>query len=181
MRSYPQLSSWITIYVNTGDKVLSEELIMLLRERAEIDARLRDHEWVVNANNPIAEIAENIVAQMFGGERAPNNSTGHDVLLPNGQKIEVKSRRLRDGEESQFNAIKLPFEFDVAVFVVFNMDYSIREVGYVHAESIEHVSNWSNRNNGWAAQTRKVREAYIGGVDYTSMAREVWNADNLTD
>lgn len=147
----------------------------LLQQRHEIDQQLAEHAWIENGNNPIAELAEHIVAGIMGGERAPNNTTGYDVVLPNGQKVEVKSRRLRRGQESNFNAMKPPLQFDKAMFVVFNMDYSIRQVSLVNVGDIEQVSTWSRQNNGWAAHTRKVREAYQGGVDWTLIAREFWD------
>lgn len=42
----------------------------------------------------LGEISEVVVAKYLGAERSARNSRGHDLLLPNGCKIEVKSRLL---------------------------------------------------------------------------------------
>jgi hypothetical protein len=155
------------------------ELLPLLRQSAEIEEQLLAHPWVNNRNKPMAEIAEFLAAEVLGGERATNNSRGHDVVLPDGKKVEVKSRRIpADRVGSQvFNVLREPFGFDAVVFIAFNMDYSIQSFTYIHREALPEVTRWSEHQNGHIASVKKVQAAYQG-YPYTEHAQIVWEGAN---
>jgi hypothetical protein len=53
---------------------MTHPLLKLLQVHAVIERDMQEHPWVNNRNSPIAEIAENLVAEATGGSRVPNNS-----------------------------------------------------------------------------------------------------------
>ena len=141
-----------------GSKVETRALQELLKAHADLELEMQKHPWVNNRNNPIAEIAENLVAEATGGSRVPNNSKGWDVESFDGQRIEVKSRRLpeipKPGE--QFGVLREPFEFHIVALLVFDMHYGLSRLVTVPADEVIAVSQFNSRSNGWAPIVSKV-------------------------
>ena len=72
----------------------------LLRERAEINRRLRQIPIFRTKGNHLVPLSEEIVARMMGGWRGSEGQPGWDVITPDGVTIQAKA-----------GAISSPFEY----------------------------------------------------------------------
>jgi hypothetical protein len=154
---------------------MTHPLLKLLQVHAVIERDMQEHPWVNNRNSPIAEIAENLVAEATGGSRVPNNSKGWDVELPDGHRIEVKCRRLPENPRAgeSFGIMREPLEFHTAALLVFSMDYRLARFVMVPVDEICDLSQYNNRSIGWAPIVRKV---LARGDDLSALtaARSIW-------
>ena len=55
--------------------------------------QLRARDIIRTHNNPIGDIAEAIVAHHYGGARGSFSQAGWDVVLPTGERLQVKALR----------------------------------------------------------------------------------------
>lgn len=99
----------------------------LLSSYREVLAELRRREIVRTGNAPTGDYAETLVKVAFSGELAPNSEKSWDVLTPDGQKLQVKSRLLDDPSKSrqrQLSPIR-SWGFDSLVIVLFDSTYRV--------------------------------------------------------
>jgi len=153
----------------------------LLLKKAEIDEQVLRYSFMRNRNSPIADIAEQIVARVLGGKVVHNNTKGHDVLLPDGRKVEVKSRMLgaHIGQGELFGVLREPLRFSQVAFVVFHRDYSLRAMRIVDEGQVREYSRYGDRINGWQTNVKRVLDSTV--PDYTKQAMKVWGKlGNLT-
>jgi Family of unknown function (DUF6998) len=119
-------------------KLDDERLILLF---GEVMAAMRKRGIVRSANNPIADIAERLVAEHFGGELAAPNEKGYDVLA-DGRRLQVKALRMTQRSRSTLSAIR-SHDFDAIVAVVFENDMRPRELVEIPLEVVEQRQAWS--------------------------------------
>jgi hypothetical protein len=105
---------------------------------------------VRSANNPVAGVAEYLVVNAFGLKRVPQSTKGYNAMDVNGQKYEIKSRRLtqhnpprilgaiRDGEHVNFNFLAR---------VLFNEDFSLYKACLIPHEIALKESNFQEHTN----------------------------------
>jgi hypothetical protein len=100
---------------------------VVLRLYGSILAELARRKILTTNDNPIGGYGESLVARAFGGERQRNSSTGFDVLLPDGLRLQVKTRWLPlVGGLRQLSAIRKlesrGFDYVIAVLLDKNFD-----------------------------------------------------------
>ena len=90
---------------------LYAEILNVLLERAVIRTR----------NAPAGDLAERLVSLAYGGTLAPNSAKSWDVQLPDGIRLQVKSRVVGPGtSNSQVFSPFRSWDFDRCVFIVFD-------------------------------------------------------------
>lgn len=71
----------------------------LLKERAEVNRRLRQFSMFRTKGNHLVPLSEEVVALMTGGQRAPEGQPGWDVIGPDGVTIQVKAGAIERADE----------------------------------------------------------------------------------
>jgi hypothetical protein len=113
-------------------------------------AELRRREIVRTGNAPTGDYAETLVKVAYGGELAPNSEKSWDVLTPDGQKLQVKSRLLDDPTKSkqrQLSPIR-SWSFDSLVIVLFDSTYRVWRGAKVPAALVRGTGTHSDWVNG---------------------------------
>lgn len=98
----------------------------LLSDWVAIMRQLRALGVIRTNNNPIADIAEAIVADHYGGSRASFSQKGWDVKAPDGDRIQVKSRRRTRENPTVLSPISED-DYDSLVVVLFDEDFQVTE------------------------------------------------------
>lgn len=144
----------------------------LLRLEAAISAELRRRELTRTNNNPLGDIAEQIVLRARGGVLEPNSTKSHDITSSEGRRIQVKGMGVRSGgAASRFSAFRSD-GFDSAVFLVFDQAFDLAEAYEMSAAEvmgfrfIPHV-------NGRQPSLHEVRSR---GSDVVAEMRRAWDA-----
>ena len=129
----------------------------LLALYGEVLARLHEIGAVRNFNSPTGDIAEQLVAEYYGGTVASNNQKSYDVLVGD-HRLQVKARRLQAGVRSAAFSPHRTIDFEALVAVVFESDMRVREAFYVPADVLRDVEAWSSTHNaGRFSITQSVR------------------------
>lgn len=136
-----------------------ERLILLF---GEVMAALREREIVRSANNPIADIAERLVADHFRGMLAAPNEKGYDVLA-NGRRLQVKALRMTRRSRSNLSAIR-SHDFDAVIAVIFEEDMRFRELVEIPLDVVLQHESWSET---WKAHRLSVTKALLSDPGVT--------------
>jgi hypothetical protein len=91
-----------------------------------------------------------LVKVAFSGELATNSEKSWDVLTPDGQKLQVKSRLLDDPSKSkqrQLSPIR-SWSFDSLVIVLFDTTYAVWRAVKIPADLIRGTGTHSDWVNG---------------------------------
>ena len=116
-------------------------------------ARVRD----VSTNNPIADRAERIAADLYGVEPTSGSTAGYDLVTRDRLKIQVKGVRLTQPGRSTLSCIR-SLDFDLLVVVVFGADMTVREILRFPKAVAERHWRWSAHWNGYRLSlTRRLR------------------------
>jgi hypothetical protein len=99
----------------------------LLSDWVAIMRQLRDLGVIRTNNNPIGDIAEAIVCDHYGGQRGSFSQKGWDVKTPDGERIQVKSRRKTPHSKPTVLSPISDDEYDSLVVVIFNEDFQVTE------------------------------------------------------
>lgn len=99
----------------------------LLSDWVAIMRQLRTLGVIRTNNNPIGDIAEAIVCDHYGGERASFSQKGWDVKAPGGELIQVKSRRRTPESNPTVLSPISDNEYDSLVVVIFDEDFRVTE------------------------------------------------------
>ena len=99
----------------------------LLADWAAIMRQLRDRGVIRTNNNPIGDIAEAIVAEHYGGERGSFSQAGWDVLLPDGERLQVKALRWAGARGRRNLSPIRDADYDAVVIVIFDEDFRVME------------------------------------------------------
>lgn len=149
-----------------GDlKTLSARDLLLLHSR--IANELRQRGISRSSNNPVADLAEWLVACAFGLELVEKSATGFDARDPNGLRYEIKARRLtRGGKATHLSAIRgLPEQhFDYLVAILFSEDFSIDRAFLLPFATVKRLARYRKHVNG----------SYV-------YFRDIWSADEAED
>lgn len=97
---------------------------------------------VRSANNPIADIAERIVATYVGGELAAPNEKSFDVTSADGTTLQVKALRRTRSNGTGLSALR-SMAFDELAVVVFENDMTVIEGVFVPKAAVEELMGWS--------------------------------------
>ena len=124
---------------------------------AEVMAELERRDIVRSGNNPIADIAERLIADYFHVELAAPNEKGFDLKACSGTRVQVKALRMTKPNRSTLSAIR-SLGFEVLAVVVFEKNMRLREALLI---PIEVVKDYKGYSKTWKADrlslTNKLR------------------------
>jgi hypothetical protein len=154
--------------VNKFDHLSDDQLI---EEYGRVMAELLGRGIVHSANNPIADIAERLVADHFGVDPEPPNSKAVDVIAVDGTRLQVKALRRTKAGRNRLSAIR-SLDFDVLAAVVFNADMRLEEIALIPLQAVEDHMRWSKT---WSANSLSLTKKLFadGRVDRLPPAPEV--------
>lgn len=111
-------------------------------------AELRERDVIRTSNNPIADIAEALVHEHFGGERGSFNQPGWDVRTPSGDRLQVKAmRRLPTGKRRNLSPIR-DQNYDAVIAVIFNENFELECALRMSRELVEELFPHKTYVNG---------------------------------
>jgi hypothetical protein len=120
----------------------------LLRLYGAVMVALRERGYVRSGNNPVADIAERIVADLYGVAVATANTAGHDLITRDGTKVQVKGLRRTQPGRKNLSAIRSD-DYDVVVAVVFDADMTLLELWRIPRAVVVEKARWSKHVNGY--------------------------------
>jgi hypothetical protein len=124
----------------------------LLELHGAILEELREKKIVRSSNGPVGDYAELLFSRAFSWVLEGNAASGHDAKNGEGQRYQIKSRRItRHNNSRQLSFIRrLPDKrFDFLAGVLFNADYSIYRAAIVPHNLLEPRCRFSKHANGW--------------------------------
>jgi hypothetical protein len=122
----------------------------LMRLYGGILIELKGRNILTTNDSPIGGYGESLVARAFGGARQPNSSAGFDVLLPDGVRLQVKTRYLPlEGGLRQLSAIrKLESRgFDYVVAVLLDKNFDIAEAYQLPHAAVARLATFAPHTN----------------------------------
>jgi hypothetical protein len=120
---------------------------------------MRRRGMVRSDNNPIGDYCEFLVAAHFGVTPEDNSNAGYDLTTEDGERIQVKCRRLRvDGRKPpHFGAVRNldaePPPFDHVIGVILNRDFGVAEAWRIPIDRVRHYATYRGYTNSWALPT----------------------------
>lgn len=115
----------------------------LVRLFGRVMRELKDRDIVRSGNNPIADIAERLVAAHYSGEVAAPNEPSYDVIAADGRRLQVKALRRTRGSRSNLSALR-SHRFDALVAVVFEEDLEVEGAYEIPLTVVEEYQGWSS-------------------------------------
>lgn len=118
---------------------------------------LHDRQIIRSGNNPIADMAETVIADYFGVEPEPPNRKAYDVETKDGKKIQVKALRRTKPTRKGLSALR-SLDFDYVAVVVFEIDMRLVEAVMVPVEAVRDHMGWSKT---WRANRLSVTKKLL--------------------
>ncbi|WP_394938801.1 hypothetical protein [Psychromicrobium sp. YIM B11713] len=147
----------------------------LLRAYDAILDELTRRKIIRTRNNPAADLAEYLTWKTLGGNLSRLSKDAYDLIDGRGRRVQVKCRRV-EGSSKPFGAFS-SFEFDVAVFVLFEPNsWKIRRAIAISAQQADELAT---------KKIKQARSALIGKVlKYTNPHEDLtvdmqYHLDNL--
>jgi Family of unknown function (DUF6998) len=106
-------------------------------------------------NNPLGDYCEFLVAAHYGVKPEANSNAGYDVEVPDGERIQVKGRRLnaRGRKPPHFSGMpKLddePPPFDLLIGLIINRDFSVFGAWQIPVERVRHYAIYNAHTHKW--------------------------------
>jgi uncharacterized protein (UPF0297 family) len=122
----------------------------LLHLHADLMEELRDRKLIRSSNNPVADYAEKIAVETLQLERVGKEEKGYDAV-GGCIRYQIKGRRItRHNNSRQLGVIRNLEEnlFDFVVAVIFNEDFSVKEIWKIPHQFIKENSRYSSIQNG---------------------------------
>jgi hypothetical protein len=98
---------------------------------------------VHSGNNPVADMAERVIANYYGVEPEPPNTKSYDVVTPEGMTIQVKALRRTRSSRRNLSALRT-LDFALLAAVVFESDMRLAEAVLVPVGVVREYMGWSN-------------------------------------
>lgn len=108
----------------------------------EVMSELQRRGVVRSGNNPIADMAERVIADYFGVSPLPPNNKSFDLVAPDGAKIEVKALRRTKASRRGLSPLRT-LDFDYVAVVIFAADMSLQEAIFVPNVAVRAHMGWS--------------------------------------
>jgi uncharacterized protein DUF6998 len=115
---------------------------------------LRERGYVRSGNNPVADVAERIVADLYGVSVLTANTAGHDLVTQDGTKVQVKGLRRTQPGRKNLSAIRSD-DYDVVVAVVFEADMTLKELWRIPRPVVTEKARWSSHVNGYLLSLKR--------------------------
>ena len=139
-----------SVSMRTVNNLKDMDEYTLLHLYADLMDELRDRELIRSSNNPVADYAEKVAVETLHLLRAGKEAKGYDAV--DGHiKYEVKGRRItRHNNSRQLGVIRNLEEklFDFIIAVIFNEDFSVKEIWKIPHQFIKENSRYSSIQNG---------------------------------
>lgn len=122
----------------------------LLKLYADLMEELRERELIRSSNNPVADYAEKVAVEILNLERVGKEEKGYDAIAGD-SKYQIKGRRItRHNSSRQLGVIRNLDEklFDFVIAVIFNEDFSVKEIWKIPHQFIKENSRPSSVQNG---------------------------------
>lgn len=126
----------------------------LIRLYGEVMAEMRKRQIVRSANNPIADIAERLVASYYGVDPEPPNSKTYDVVTRTGATIQVKALRRTSSSRRNLSPLR-SLDFDFVAAVIFALDMRVDAVLLVPVSVVREHMRWSKT---WGANCLSITD-----------------------
>lgn len=126
-------------------------VIELLQRYGQILEELKRREIIRTQNNPVADYAEWLVSTKLKLNLAHNAKAGYDATDKRGERIQIKSRRLKPSDKAKELAVirKLKEDkFDYLIAVLFDMEFTVKEAYKIPRRIIEKYAHFSEHVNG---------------------------------
>lgn len=123
----------------------------------EVLGELHDRGIVRSGNNPIADMAETVIADYFGVEPEPPNQKAYDVKTKDGKRIQVKALRRTKSTRTGLSALR-SLDFDDVAVVIFELDMRLVEAVLVPVEAVRDHMGWSKT---WKANRLSVTKKLL--------------------
>lgn len=136
------------------DDLTNLELLSLY---ASVLNELRSRKVTRSTNNPVADYAENLVAQALDLQLAAKSTTGYDAVNHDGIRYEIKSRRITPHNSSrQLSAIRGldARHFEYLVGVLFRDDFHVQRACVIPYEVVVNNSSFRTHTNAWVFHLR---------------------------
>lgn len=108
----------------------------------EVMGELHRRGVVRSGNNPIADMAETVIADYYGVQPEPPNSPSFDVKASDGTRIQVKALRKTQKSRRGLSPLRT-FEFDYVAAVIFEIDMQLVEAVFVPVDAVRDHMGWS--------------------------------------
>jgi hypothetical protein len=131
-----------------------QELLSLYCETLK---ELRRRGLTRSTNNPVADIAETLVARTLSLDLVRGSTTGHDATDASKKRYEIKGRRITPQNKSrQMSSIRgLDMaHFDYLAGVIFDENFDIVKGCVMSRETVKQLSRYVKHVNGWALHLR---------------------------
>jgi len=102
---------------------------------------------VHSGNNPIADMAERVMADYYDVGPEPPNTKSYDVVTADGTRVQVKALRRTRASRRNLSALRT-FDFDLLAAVVFESDMRLVEAVVIPVEVVREYAGWANT---WSA------------------------------
>ena len=123
----------------------------------EVMSELFDRGIVRSGNNPIADMAERLIADYYGVEPEPPNSKSYDVVAKDGTSIQVKALRRTRAARRGLSPLRT-LDFDYVAAVIFEMDMRLVEAVFVPVDAVRDHMKWSKT---WKANRLSVTQKLL--------------------
>lgn len=142
----------------------------LLSDWVAIMRQLRTLRVIRTNNNPIGDIAETIVCDHYGGERASFSQKGWDVKAPSGELIQVKSRRkTSESNPSVLSPIR-DNEYDSLVVILFDEDFQVIEGLKASRALVEDRFDLDGKNQRRVSLNKLRADPEVEDVDFSEVS-----------
>src|SRR5262245_48836154 len=103
---------------------------------------MRDRDMTRSANNPVADRAERVVADLYGVEPSGGNKAGYDLITKSGRKVQVKGLRMTTPNRSTLSPVRSP-DYHYLVAVRFERDFTLKDAWRFTRAAVEDLARWS--------------------------------------
>jgi len=142
----------------------------LLSDWVAIMRQLRELGVIRTNNNPIGDIAEAIVCDHYGGRRGSFSQKGWDVKAPDGERIQVKSRRKTPHSKPTVLSPISDDEYDSLVVVIFDEDFQVIEGLKASRALVEDRFKLDSKNQRRVRLSKLRADPAVEEVDFSAVS-----------
>lgn len=141
--------------MNSFAKKTNAEMVALY---GEVMSELYERGIVRSGNNPVADMAERVIADYYGVEPEPPNQKSYDVVTRDGTKVQVKGLRRIKASRKGLSPLHT-LDFDILAAVIFERDMSLVEALFIPLDVVRDYMGWSKT---WKANRISITNKLMG-------------------
>jgi hypothetical protein len=108
----------------------------------EVMGELYERGIVRSGNNPVADMAERVIADYYGVEPEPPNQKSYDVVTKDGTRVQVKGLRHTQASRTGLSPLHT-LNFDILAAVIFARDMRLVEAVFIPLDAVRDYMGWS--------------------------------------